>query len=215
MALVHPTPVRPSIAAAALLSVANPFAAREPVFLADVTERNEDLFCDMNVAPEQERFVGTPEGALACCYVRRMRMIQPFAVYATEDSARFGAHPELVRPVGWCVVEIGAARRDDGDGDGQPTYRCHLRRFAIDCSFQRRGYGSSALAQVLAYLRTSTQHAAGTTVTLTTRCDNGAALAFYARHGFAFAPCACAATGHANCEVRGSRPLADTRAGAV
>ena len=122
----------------------------------------EDNFLDafnLKLAPGQERFVSHPIRSLAQAYVYRDQC-QPFGIYA-EDTM-----------VGYVMVIY--------DYD-VPEY--NIWHMMIDESAQGRGYGGTALDQVVAYIMTK-PFGSSERVTLTCSKDNTHALDMYRRKGF-------------------------------
>ena len=124
---------------------------------------NEENFLDafeLRLAPGQEDFVSHPIRSLAQAYVYRDQC-QPFGIYAEGKM------------VGYVMVIY--------DYD-VPEY--DIWHMMIDRAEQGRGYGSAALDQVLAYIRTNPFGDADR-VALTCNRSNPLALKLYEEKGFA------------------------------
>ena len=114
---------------------------------------------NLKLTPEQEHFVSHPIHSLAQAYVYR-EQCQPFGIYEGETM------------VGYVMVIY--------DYD-IPEY--DIWHMMIDESKQRQGYGSAALDQVLAYIRTK-PFGDSNRVALTCNEENTQALNLYKRKGF-------------------------------
>ena len=114
---------------------------------------------NLKLTPEQEHFVSHPIRSLAQAYVYR-EQCQPFGIYEGETM------------VGYVMVIY--------DYD-IPEY--DIWHMMIDESKQRQGYGSAALDQVLAYIRTK-PFGDSNRVALTCNEENTQALNLYKRKGF-------------------------------
>lgn len=130
------------------------------VTLRKITEDNFLQAFDLKLAPGQERFVSHPIRSLAQAYVYRDQC-QPFGIYAEG------------RMVGYVMVIY--------DHD-VPEY--DIWHMMIDASVQGKGYGSVALDQVLAYIRTK-PFGPSDRVDLTCNRENPVARKLYESRGFA------------------------------
>lgn len=130
------------------------------VELKPIDESNFVGAFNLTLAPGQERFVSHPVRSLAQAYVYR-KQCQPFGIYADE------------RMVGYVMVVY--------DYD-IPEY--DIWHMVIDAAEQGKGYGSEALDQVIAYIRTK-PFGESSRVALTCHRVNHIALDLYARKGFA------------------------------
>ncbi len=128
--------------------------------LKPITENNYIDAFNLKLAPGQERFVSHPIRSLAQAYVYRDQC-QPFGIYAGDTM------------VGYVMVIY--------DYD-IPEY--DIWHMMIDESKQGQGYGSAALEQVLAYIKTK-PFGDSDRVTLTCNRDNIYALKLYKCKGFA------------------------------
>lgn len=127
--------------------------------LEKITEENFVDAFNLELAPEQERFVSHPIRSLAQAYVYRQQC-QPFGIY--EDDTM----------VGYVMVIY--------DYD-VPEY--DIWHMMIDAAHQGKGYGSAALDQVLAYIKTK-PFGTSDRVVLTCDKDNARALDLYRNKGF-------------------------------
>ena len=127
--------------------------------LRKITEENFIDAFNLKLAQGQERFVSHPVRSLAQAYVYRDQC-QPFGIYDGDTM------------VGYVMVIY--------DYD-VPEY--DIWHMMIDGSKQRRGYGSAALDEVLAYIRTK-PFGPSDRVTLTCNPENTRALNLYKRKGF-------------------------------
>ena len=130
------------------------------VELKAITEDNFVDAFNLRLAPGQERFVSHPIRSLAQAYVYR-EQCQPFGIYMDG------------RMVGYVMVIY--------DYD-VPEY--DIWHMMIDESVQGLGYGSTALALVLNYIRTK-PFGASNRVALTCNKDNPVARKLYESKGFA------------------------------
>ena len=124
---------------------------------------DEDNFVDafnLRLASGQEDFVSHPVRSLAQAYVYRDQC-QPFGIYAGG------------RMVGYVMVIY--------DYD-IPEY--DIWHMVIDAAEQGKGYGGEALDRVLEFIGTK-PFGASPRIALTCHKDNSAALALYAKKGFA------------------------------
>lgn len=123
---------------------------------------SEDNFIDafnLKLASGQERFVSHPIRSLAQAYVYR-EQCQPFGIYDNDTM------------VGYVMVIY--------DYD-IPEY--DIWHMIIDKCYQGKGFGSKALEQVLAYIKTK-PFGPSDKVTLTCNKENGSAMGLYERKGF-------------------------------
>ena len=127
--------------------------------LKKITEENFIDAFNLKLTPEQEHFVSHPIRSLAQAYVDR-EQCQPFGIYEGDTM------------VGYVMVIY--------DYD-IPEY--DIWHMMIDESKQRQGYGSAALDQVLAYIRTK-PFGDSNRVALTCNEENTRALNLYKRKGF-------------------------------
>ena len=127
--------------------------------LRKITEENFIDAFNLKLAQGQERFVSHPVRSLAQAYVYRDQC-QPFGIYDGDTM------------VGYVMVIY--------DYD-VPEY--DIWHMMIDGSKQRRGYGSAALDEVLAYIRKK-PFGPSDRVTLTCNTENTRALNLYKRKGF-------------------------------
>ena len=127
--------------------------------LRKITEENFIDAFNLKLAQGQERLVSHPVRSLAQAYVYRDQC-QPFGIYDGDMM------------VGYVMVIY--------DYD-VPEY--DIWHMMIDGSKQRRGYGSAALDEVLAYIKTK-PFGPSDRVTLTCNLENTWALNLYKRKGF-------------------------------
>ena len=127
--------------------------------LKKITEDNFIDAFNLQLSPGQESFVSHPIRSLAQAYVYRDQC-QPFGIY--EDDTM----------VGYVMVIY--------DYD-IPEY--DIWHMMIDASHQHRGYGSTALDQVLDYIKTK-PFGDSNRVTLTCNIENAPALSLYKNKGF-------------------------------
>ena len=130
--------------------------------MTNLRKITEDNFIDafnLKLTPEQEHFVSHPIRSLAQAYVYR-EQCQPFGIYEGDTM------------VGYVMVIY--------DYD-IPEY--DIWHMMIDESKQRQGYGSAALDQMLAYIRTK-PFGDSNRVALTCNEENTRALNLYKRKGF-------------------------------
>jgi diamine N-acetyltransferase len=126
------------------------------VRLDPISRDNVIAVCRLRVAPEQASFVSPNAESLAEALVRPEA--KPLAVMAGDE------------PVGFAMLF------DDGE---QATVG--LWRFMIDAAHQRKGYGSAAMAEVIAHVR---QLRLVQTLFLTAVPEQGGPGPFYERLGF-------------------------------
>ena len=129
------------------------------ITLRKITEENYIDAFNLKLAQGQERFVSHPVRSLGQAYVYR-NQCQPFGIYDADTM------------VGYVMVIY--------DYD-VPEY--DIWHMMIDASKQNRGYGSAALDEVLAYIRTK-PFGPSDRVTLTCHAKNTHALNLYKRKGF-------------------------------
>ena len=129
------------------------------IHLRKITEENFIDAFHLKLAPGQERFVSHPIRSLAQAYVYR-EQCQPFGIYEDETM------------VGYVIVIY--------DYD-IPEY--DIWHMMIDESYQKRGYGSAALARVLDYIKCK-PFGSSNRVTLTCNRENIRALNLYQSKGF-------------------------------
>ena len=129
------------------------------ITLKKITEENFIDAFNLNLAPGQEEFVSHPIRSLAQAYVYRDQC-QPFGIYNDEKM------------VGYVMVIY--------DYD-IPEY--DIWHMMIDESYQRRGYGSAALDQVIRYISTK-PFGDSDRVALTCNKDNPIAKKMYEEKGF-------------------------------
>ena len=127
--------------------------------LRKITEENFIDAFNLKLSQGQERSVSHPVRSLAQAYVYRDQC-QPFGIYDGDTM------------VGYVMVIY--------DYD-VPEY--DIWHMMIDASKQGRGYGSAALDEVLAYIRTK-PFGPSDRVTLTCNTENGHALNLYRNKGF-------------------------------
>lgn len=133
------------------------------VTLREITEENRDAVLALQVAPDQERFVGTVRGALEDA--ARYPNANPWyrAVYADDE------------PVGFVMVSWNV--------EPQPPEIIgpwYLWKLIVDQRYQGRGYGAEALRRVAELVR-----AEGATELLTSYVpDDAGPAGFYERLGF-------------------------------
>jgi diamine N-acetyltransferase len=129
------------------------------ITLRKISEENFIDAFNLKLAQGQESFVSHPVRSLAQAYVYR-NQCQPFGIYDGDTM------------VGYVMVIY--------DYD-VPEY--DIWHMMIDGSKQGRGYGSAALDEVLAYIRTK-PFGPSDRVTLTCNTENTRALGLYKRRGF-------------------------------
>lgn len=129
------------------------------IHLREITEENFIDAFNLKLAPGQERFVSHPIRSLAQAYVYR-EQCQPFGIYEGDTM------------VGYVMVIYDYE---------VPEY--DIWHMMMDESNQRRGYGSAALDQVLAYIKAK-PFGSSNRVTLTCNRDNVQALNLYKSKGF-------------------------------
>jgi len=129
------------------------------ISLRDITKDNLREILRLKVAAEQERFVAPNSVSIAQAYFDR-EVAWFRAIYAGET------------PVGFVMLHDEPAER-----------KYYLWRFMIDQRYQRRGYGSRALNQVIEHVRRRPgAHEILTSVVPGEGCPG----AFYEKLGFAY-----------------------------
>ena len=136
----------------------------EHVALRLVTPGNRPAVEALRVLPEQENFVDGVSSSLAEAATKPRARPWCRGIYAGEI------------PVGFVMLADGVE-----PGNEDIPWRFYLWRLLIDARFQGRGYGSAALDEVVAYLRTNPE--ADLLVTSVVPGD-GSPLDFYLRYGF-------------------------------
>ncbi len=136
-----------------------------PITLLDVTPENYEAVMSLCVAPEQERYVGTVAEAMAHAHFRQREL---HTVYHLAEK----------RHIGFLAYEDRPPMTN-----GDMPYMLHT--FLIDCHYQRRGYGTTALMLFMAALR-QLEPKAATRLSVVVSADNDAAIAFYKKLGFVF-----------------------------
>jgi diamine N-acetyltransferase len=102
--------------------------APEDVTLREVTEETLESILKLQVAEDQERFVASNAKSIAqACF---------------SDDAWFRAIYAGDTPVGFVMLSLD---------EEKPEY--WIWRFMIDKEYQRKGYGSKALAQVIEHVK--------------------------------------------------------------
>ncbi len=99
------------------------------ISLRAITKENLRDILNLNVAPEQERFVASNAISIAQAYFAR-------------DVAWFRAIYADDTPVGFVMLHDEPAER-----------KYYLWRFMVDHRYQKRGFGARALNQVIEYVR--------------------------------------------------------------
>lgn len=125
------------------------------VTLRELRDAESRAVLGLRVRPDQERFVASNQASLAFAAAAPNAWVR--AIYVDD------------RAVGLVVVEDDPAR---------PL----LRRFMIDASFQRRGYGAAALALVVGEI--AGRRPGCRELWLRYRTGDGNPAPFYARFGF-------------------------------
>lgn len=134
-------------------------AGEDTLKLVAVTRYNLDKALDLNVAPEQEKFVGTVAEALVRVKYYPERELHPMLLEVDG------------RAVGFCMWRWYEERRDGAPG-------VELNRLLIHSGYQREGYGR----RFLGLLRDYWQEEGGTKqrhVSITVTLENLGAMAFY------------------------------------
>jgi diamine N-acetyltransferase len=134
------------------------------VTLRPITSANQPALEDLRVLPEQENFVDGVGRSLAEAAVKPDARPWYRGIYAGEA------------PVGFVMLADGVP-----PGNEDIPWRYYLWRFLIDARFQGRGYGRTALDQVVAYLRAKPD--ADLLVTSVVPGE-GSPLDFYLKYGF-------------------------------
>jgi len=129
------------------------------IHLRKITEDNFIDAFHLKLGEGQEKFVSHPIRSLAQAYVYRDQC-QPFGIYHGDEM------------VGYVMVIY--------DYD-IPEY--DIWHMMIDVSHQGKGYGRSALEQVIAYIKTK-PFGSSDRVTLTCNRDNPVAIKLYLEMGF-------------------------------
>ena len=135
------------------------------VHLVQVTRENVDRVLSLCVAPDQERFVGTPAEAIAKFHFDPDATALAICDYGTRKI------------VGLLVYCIRPGKRD-----------VELCRFLVDCKEQRRGYGGAALQVLISLLHVAmfVPGDGGATAHVYTHVANVDAHRLYRRAGFVF-----------------------------
>lgn len=129
------------------------------IHLIDIDETNFPEALRLRVSADQQRFLADASGILARGYAYRRCNARVFGI-ADDD-----------RLVGLALVR---------DMNEEPS--CYdLQQFFIDHRFQGRHFGSLALQQLLAHLRSEGRYPC---VEVCVHCDNAAALRLFESHGF-------------------------------
>ena len=142
----------------------DPYTQFVVVTLREITDGNREAVLALHVPPEQERFVGSVQGALRDAVEYRHAKPWYRAIYADD------------KPVGFVMVSW--------DVEPQPPEIIgpwFLWKLLIDERHQGRGYGSEAVRQVARLVR-----AEGARELLTSYVpEDGGPAGFYKRLGFA------------------------------
>ena len=142
----------------------DPYTQFVVVTLREITDGNREAVLALHVAPEQERFVGSVQGALGDAVEYRHANPWYRAIYADD------------KPVGFVMVSW--------DVEPQPPEIIgpwFLWKLLIDERHQGRGYGSEAVRQIARLVR-----AEGARELLTSYVpEDGGPAGFYKRLGFA------------------------------
>lgn len=128
--------------------------------LKQIDDSNREACIALKVAPDQMEYIASNENSLkeAC---EERDVARPFAIYV-EDKL-----------VGFTMFAFDEKNED-------PCDRYWLWRFMIDVSLQGKGYGSSALEEVISYFREK----GADEITLSTKESNVKALGLYHKFGF-------------------------------
>ena len=137
------------------------------ITLQDVTPENWRAIIDLSVGAEQHEWVAPNhysliEAAYGLGGVDRHLRLAPLAIYAADQ------------PVGFVLYNHGPTRE-----------RFFIMRLMIDAAFQGRGYGRTALTQLLALLRA---HPQAKEVAISYNRGNAAAQRLYQSCGFVEVP---------------------------
>lgn len=128
--------------------------------LRKINESNKAEIIFMTVAEEQRGYIASNESSLTeaeqCPEISR-----PFGIYADGKA------------VGFTMFAF-----DENNDDPHDKY--WLWRFMIDKNLQGRGYGKSALTEIIKYFREN----GADEITLSTKDSNVSALALYRKFGF-------------------------------
>ena len=136
--------------------------ARRIVTLREIDADSLTIVGRLAVAPDQERLVASNTWSIAQAYFEPAAWFR--GIYAGDDA------------VGFAMLFDGSRARDSGHHGV-----CYLWRLMIDAAHQRHGYGSQAMALLIAHVRTLPDtHTFG----LSFQPVPGNARDFYARFGF-------------------------------
>src|SRR5262245_38424530 len=105
------------------------------VTLREITADTVRTICRLDVAPSQQGLVAPNAVSIAQAYFEPAAWFR--AIYAGDDAVGFAM---LYDPTHTPAPEDRAT--------------CHLWRFMIDARYQRRGFGASALSQLVDHVRT-------------------------------------------------------------
>lgn len=112
------------------------------ITLQKVNAKNVWELLALNVAPSQKNFVATNTESIVEAYttVAAGGVAMPFGIY--DDDL----------PVGFLMIGYGADDWEEHPDIAEGNYS--IWRLMIDEKYQHRGYGKTALAYALAYIRT-------------------------------------------------------------
>jgi diamine N-acetyltransferase len=139
------------------------------VTLEEITADNHDAVLAVRVAPRQEQFVGTVQGALADAVAYPEAMPWYRAVYASDDQDGQAV------PVGFVMISWNVP-----PAPPEIIGPWFLWKLIIDERYQGRGYGAAVISQIADVVRSE-----GATELLTSYMPgDGGPGGFYQRVGF-------------------------------
>lgn len=130
------------------------------VELRKIDEQNKAEIISLTVSEKQSGYIASNESSLAEAE-QRPEIARPFGIYADGKA------------VGFTMFAF-----DENNDDPHDKY--WLWRFMIDKNLQGRGYGKSALTEIIKYFREN----GADEITLSTKDSNVSALALYYKFGF-------------------------------
>lgn len=132
------------------------------IALRQITDENREEVYALRVAPRQERFVGTVEGAIQ------------EAIDEPDGRALYWALYDGETPVGFVMIT--------DETSGAPGYIAqYLWKLLIDERHQRRGYGTAALDLVVEYFK---QRPTTEVMWTSAQQGEGSPIPFYEGYGF-------------------------------
>lgn len=130
------------------------------VELKKIDKNNTEECVALEVTDEQAQYISSNRASLIEASHHR-NVARPFGIYVNE------------RMVGFAMFAFDEAYEDPND-------RYWLWRFMIDRNDQGKGYGTSALKQIIAYFKSN----GANNIKLSTKACNISALSLYHKFGF-------------------------------